>query len=78
MKLTVLSLNGVEFDGEAKAFTAKTTTGEITVLDHHRPLVTILAEGLAKIRQASGEVKELAIRSGFLEVSLNTVMVLID
>ncbi|KKU69653.1 MAG: hypothetical protein UX94_C0019G0005 [Parcubacteria group bacterium GW2011_GWA2_47_21] len=45
MKLTIYSLKGVEFEGEAASFNVRAEDGEITVLDHHRPLITLLAGG---------------------------------
>ncbi|TSC75319.1 MAG: hypothetical protein G01um101430_526 [Parcubacteria group bacterium Gr01-1014_30] len=68
MKLTVYSLNGVEFQGEVEAFNVKTQIGEITVLDKHRPLVTVLAKGVAKIIKHDGSVETKEVNSGFLEV----------
>ncbi|MBI2055714.1 MAG: hypothetical protein HYT42_02370 [Candidatus Sungbacteria bacterium] len=79
MKLTILSLKGVRFDGEAAGFNVKTTSGEITVLNHHRPLVSVLAKGEAKIIKANGGREKIHINSGFLEMgSKNDLSVLID
>lgn len=69
MKISVLSLQGVEFEGEAAGFNVKTTSGEITVLGHHRPLVTILTKGTASIIKEDGSRIALEIKSGFLEMS---------
>ncbi len=79
MTLTILSLKGSVFKGEARALTVKTTSGEITVLDHHRPLITALKEGIAVITLADGEQQKLTIHSGFLEVdSYNYVTALMN
>ena len=68
MKLSVISLKGVEFDGEVTSLNLKTATGEITVLDKHRPLMTALVPGKANIIKKDGERTTLNIVSGFLEV----------
>lgn len=75
----MLSLRGVEYQGEAESFNVKTKAGEITILDHHRPLITILGAGPAVIMTAAGERIEWTINSGFLEMNpANHLNVLID
>ncbi|OGF51469.1 hypothetical protein A3I27_00020 [Candidatus Giovannonibacteria bacterium RIFCSPLOWO2_02_FULL_43_11b] len=68
MKLTIYSLRGVEFEGNAMSFNVKTKSGEITLLDHHRPLITLLEEGAAKIGLLDQSVRNFEIKSGFLEM----------
>lgn len=68
MQLTIYSLKGIEFEGEVEGLNVKTKTGKITVLDKHRPLITVLAKGKAKIIKRDGTVAARAINSGFLEV----------
>ncbi|MBI2024307.1 hypothetical protein HYT00_02900 [Candidatus Giovannonibacteria bacterium] len=71
MKIKIFSLKGIEFEGEAKSFNVKTKVGEITVMDNHRPLITSLVKGVAKIGLAGEEIKEIEINSGFLEMDDN-------
>jgi F0F1-type ATP synthase epsilon subunit len=79
MYLKVLSLKGIEYEGEAKSFNAKALDGEITVLDNHRPLITILKKGAAVIIEKNDSQKKIEINSGFLEMnSQNRLNVLID
>ena len=68
MKLLVYTLKGIAFEGEITSLNAKTASGEITVLDHHRPLVTILKKGELKIVGKTGEQKTIPVAEGFLEV----------
>ncbi len=68
MKLQVVSLKGVQYEGEAVSVNIKTTSGEITVLDNHRPMVTELAAGKAFVTKKDDEKLEFNIVSGFLEV----------
>lgn len=68
MRLNIISLNGMEFEGEISSLNLKTTSGEITVLDNHRPLLTQLAKGGTAIIKENGEKFNLEINSGFLEV----------
>ena len=79
MKLSVKSLKGIEFEGDASFLNIKTASGEITVLDHHRPLVTLLAKGEAGIKRHGDGEKRIVVEGGFLEVEdTNSVTVLID
>jgi len=79
MKLTIISLKGIEYDSEAISLNLKTTSGEITVLDNHRPLLTQLITGQAIITKKDGEKFNFNIVSGFLEVgSGNTVSLLVN
>jgi len=49
MKLSVYSLKNIIFQGEASLLNCKTSLGEITVLDNHETLITVLVEGIIKI-----------------------------
>ncbi len=58
--------------------TIPTTTGQITVLPNHIPLVSIIQSGELKIKDPSGE-SVIAIASGFLEIrGNNEIVVLAD
>ena len=69
MKLSVYSLKKSLYEGDAASVNVKTTSGEITVLDHHRPLITELAAGTVTIVDATKKEHYLPVSSGFLEVS---------
>lgn len=71
MKLSIVSLKGIEFEGEISSLNLKTTSGEITVLDNHRPLITALTRGEAIVIKEGGEKLNFNIESGFLEVGNN-------
>lgn len=68
MKLNIISLKGLEYEGEAVSVNLKTTSGEITVLDNHRPLITALTAGQASIMKNNGEKLIFDVRSGFFEI----------
>jgi F-type H+-transporting ATPase subunit epsilon len=68
MKLNVISLKDLEFDGEVSSLNLKTTSGEITVLDNHRPLITALKKGEAVVIKKGGDKLSFNIESGFLEI----------
>ena len=74
MWLKILSPDGMQYDGEAKSFNVMTKSGQITLLDGHRPIVTILAKGLAKAVDAGGEEKIFPHSAGFLEMAQNNAL----
>jgi F0F1-type ATP synthase epsilon subunit len=69
MKLNITSLRGTEYEGDIKSLNIKTKSGEVTILDNHRPLVTVLVEGTAKILSTDNKETLIQVRSGFMEVS---------
>lgn len=75
--LVVASVGETRFDGPAVSATFPGEDGELTVLAHHEPLVTILKPGSITIRQTLGEPRTFPVESGVLEVSGNRAVVLL-
>ncbi len=69
MKLGVYSIKSILFQGEAVSINCNTESGEITILDHHNPLISMLGNGVLKITNKDGKDNYIPVRSGFLEVS---------
>jgi len=83
MKLSVYSLKKILFQGDASLLNCKTVMGEITVLDNHETLITVLSSGVIKVvdNPPAGGKKEhfFPIKSGFLEVKEgNEVRCIVD
>lgn len=68
MTIGVYSLQKVLYRGEARSVNVRTAAGDVTILDHHRPLVSLLAPGVMKIVDNADGVQYFPVRSGFLEV----------
>ena len=68
MKVDIISLKGTQYSGDVKSINAKTSSGEITVLDHHLPLITVLSKGQLVVRDMSNKETVIHTESGFLEV----------
>ena len=68
MKLNIYSLKQVLYHGDAAAVNCKTAAGEITVLDHHQPLISVLPKGVVKVTDIEHKDRYFEISSGFLEV----------
>lgn len=59
---------------EVKLLTVQTTSGEITILPGHIPLVTRLTEGLLRFVDAQDREQVVAVFGGFLELSPDGVV----
>lgn len=70
MKINIYSLKRILYEGDAISVNCRTTSGEITVLDNHRPLISVLAAGTMKVTSPDGE-KFFPVREGFIEVKNN-------
>lgn len=68
MKLGIYSLEKTLFEGDAEKIIARTPMGEITVLDKHIPLISILNGPSVDVIDKNGEKTIIHISSGFLEV----------
>jgi len=78
MKVFVYSLERILYEGEVKSLTVKTSGGEITILDNHRPLITDILKSVLKVIDLNNKEHYFRTSSGFLEVNnLNEVKVLI-
>ena len=80
MKAKIVNLKGVLYEGEAKAVNAQTESGEITLLDHHRPLISVLkSNGRLWVESLDGHRQEFSTPSGFLHMNGNNELtVLVD
>ncbi len=79
MLISLRSLDkGILYEEEASSLNVKTTSGEITILNHHRPLMTELEQGDVVITNSNGSVRRFGTLGGFLEVNQNKAIVLLD
>lgn len=58
--------------------TIPTTSGELTILPDHIPLVSVLRSGLIEVEKNNGEVEIMVISGGFLEVQSDKIIILAD
>lgn len=77
MRVTVISPEAAIFDGDADAVTAPAFDGEVGILPHHAPFMTLLGQGTLAIRQAES-VSRFAVRGGFLQVVGDRVRVVAE
>ena len=78
MHLSIYSLKKVLYNGDAESVNCKTKSGEITVLNHHRPLLSALAPGVITIVDTNKKEQYINASSGFLEMKNNIGRILVD
>jgi len=76
MKISIHSLEKTLYTGHAEVVSLPTSQGEISILDHHIPLITILKKGKIKIKSEK-ENLDFSIDSGFAEVSNQKMNILV-
>lgn len=67
MKFSITTPERVVYEDEVDEVTLPTTEGEITVLPHHIPLVTLSRAGVVRVKKGSAE-QYLAVSGGYVEV----------
>ena len=78
MNVAVVSPEEVLFEGEATQLITRTTDGEIAFLAGHAPFLGTLVECDTRVYLPDGSVRSFEIPGGFVEVSRDTVSVLVS
>ena len=76
-KIDIVTAERIVYSGEADAVLAPGVEGQLGILPHHAPLMTILQAGELVVRKG-GQEEIMAISGGFLEVRPDRVIVLAD
>lgn len=78
----LVSLSGKKFDDDVYEVVLPTLEGEIGVLQNHMPLVSVAKNGVVAVRREARDSDAardfFAINGGVVEVSDNTLRVLVD
>jgi len=75
--LEVVTVNGVVFSEEVNMIVVWGSEGQLGILSHHAPLMTMLQSGELLVRKGDDE-QYLATSGGFLEVRPDKVVILAD
>lgn len=76
MLIKIIAIDKVIFEGEAEAATIPGKDGQLTILPHHIPLITLLKQGKIKLRKGEEE-KFFEIEEGILEINPKEVNILV-
>lgn len=77
LHLALISPERMLFEGDVDSVSLPTPDGEITILPHHIPLISIVVPGSVLVRQGN-EQKLFAVSRGVVEVNGSTLKVLAD
>ena len=68
MKVYIYSLRNPVYQRESVSVNLKTISGELTILDNHRPLIAPLAAGPIRVTDTKGKKEVIEATGGFVEV----------
>ena len=77
IKIEVVTAERLVYSDSVDMVIAPGTEGEVGILPHHTPLMTLLKPGELIIKKGSEET-ELAVTGGFLEIRPDRIIVLAD
>ncbi len=77
MHVTVVSPERGVFDGAVDAVVAPAYDGQVGILPHHAPFLTLLGSGLLTVRQGSASSR-FTVAGGFLQVVGDAVRIVAD
>lgn len=79
MHVSIHSLRKTLFDDEAVSLNCRTASGEVTILNHHRPLISTLQTGVITVIDKNNKKNYIPVSSGFLEVdSMNQIKLIVE
>lgn len=78
LNIQITTPERIVYKAEVEQISLPTTTGEITILPHHLPLVSVLSQGEIRVIEAGKELF-FACSGGFVEIKPdNSVIILAD
>lgn len=81
-RFQLVTISGTKFDADVYEVVLPTLDGQIGVLAHHMPLVSVATNGVIMVRKQrldpDNEREFFATNGGVIEVSDNTLRVLVD
>lgn len=77
LNVSVVSPERTLFEGEAESVVAPAFDGEVGILTHHAPMLTLLGNGRLRIR-AAGSERHFTVAGGFLEVADDRVRIVTE
>ena len=78
LQVELVAADRLVWSGEAKMVIARTTEGDVGILPHHAPMLSLMVDGIVDIQTTDGETWVAAVDAGFLSVAHNRVSVLAE
>lgn len=78
IKFEIVTPERVVLRQDILQLTVPTTSGEITILPDHIPLVSVLQPGVLEVRRADNITEIISVSGGFIEVLKDKIVILAD
>lgn len=78
IKFEIATPERVVFQKDIRQVTVPTTSGEITVLPDHIPLISVLKPGVLEIVSGEKDLEIISVSGGFIEVLKDKIVILAD
>ena len=76
MQVELVAADRLVWSGEAKMVIARTTEGDVGILPHHAPVLSLMVHGIVDVTTSDGETWVAAVDAGFLSVADNRISIL--
>ncbi|HZJ06667.1 MAG TPA: F0F1 ATP synthase subunit epsilon [Nocardioidaceae bacterium] len=76
LQVELVAADRLVWSGEAKLVVARTTEGDVGILPHHAPMLSLLVDGVVDVQTGDGETWVAAVDGGFLSVANNRISIL--
>ncbi len=78
LQVELVAADRLVWSGEAKMVIARTSEGDVGILPHHAPMLSLLVDGVVDVQTGAGETWVAAVDAGFLSVAQNRISILAE
>jgi F-type H+-transporting ATPase subunit epsilon len=78
LQVELVAADRLVWSGVASRVIARTTEGDVGILPHHAPLLSLLVDGVVDVQTEDGQTWVAAVSAGFLSVAGNRVSILAE
>ncbi|MFA6994933.1 MAG: ATP synthase F1 subunit epsilon [Patescibacteria group bacterium] len=78
IKFEIVTPEKVVFKKDILQVSVPTTSGEITILPDHIPLISVLRPGVIELKKEDGALELMSVSGGFIEVMKGKIVILAD
>jgi F-type H+-transporting ATPase subunit epsilon len=76
LRVELVAADRLVWSGEATMVIARTTEGDVGILPHHAPMLSLMVDGVVDVQTPEGETWVAAVDAGFLSVANNRISIL--
>lgn len=76
LRVELVAADRLVWSGDATLVIARTTEGDVGILPHHAPMLSLMVDGVVDVQTRDGETWVAAVDAGFLSVANNRISIL--